>query len=155
MRSDQAQAAQRLGVPVPADFWPVSRHQQTRLVQIPLTPALEPWLGRAIVLRATQTMVGNSAFHIAPAPEPVRLLGPGGVEFGYTIFPPFRGQGYATEACQALMGWAQQQGVMRFLLSLSPDDQPSLRIAAQFGFVKIGSQIDEEDGLEEVYERLL
>ena len=51
------------------------------------------------------------------------------------------------------MAWAQQQGVKRFVLSISPQNQPSLRIAAHFGFVKIGEQIDEEDGLEEIYER--
>jgi len=153
MRSDQAQAAQLLGVPIPAEWWPVSAHTQARLEQVRHNPALEPWVERAIVLRATQTMVGSIAFHMAAEPEPVRPLGPGGVEFGYTIFPPFRRQGYATEACQALLTWAQQQGVTRFVLSISPHNQPSLRLAAHFGFVKIGSQMDEEDGLEDIYER--
>lgn len=153
INGDQAQAAQWLGVPIPAEWWPVSHHIHERLAQVRLNPALAPWLGRAIVLRATQTMVGSIAFHMASEPEPVRPLGPGGVEFGYTIFPPFRRQGYATEASQALMTWAQQQGVKRFVLSISPQNQPSLRIAAHFGFVKIGSQMDEEDGLEDIYER--
>ncbi len=153
MRGDLAQAAHLLGVPVPADWWPVSPHILDRLAQAQRNPALEPWLGRAIVLRAAQTMVGSIAFHMAPEPEPVRPLGPGGVEFGYTIFPQFRRQGYATEASQALMNWAQQQGVTRFVLTISPENQPSLRIAAHFGFVKIGSHIDEEDGLEDIYER--
>lgn len=155
LRGDQAQATQLLGLPIPAEFWPLSPHIHERLAQVQHNPALTPWLGRAIVLRASQTMVGSIAFHMAPAPEPVRPLGPGGVEFGYTIFSPFRRQGYATEACQALMMWAQQQGVTRFILSISPMNEPSLRIAAHFGFVKIGSQMDEEDGLEEIYERCL
>ena len=145
IRGDQAQAAQVLGVPVPADFWPISQYIPMRLAQVRRNPALLPWLGRA--------MVGSIAFHMAPEPEPVRPLGPGGVEFGYTVFPQFRCQGYATEASLALMIWAQQQGVTRFILSISPQNQPSLRIAAHRGFIKIGSQIDEEDGLEEIYER--
>jgi [ribosomal protein S5]-alanine N-acetyltransferase len=153
MRGAQTHAAQLLGVPIPTEWWPVSHHKLERLEQARRNPALQPWLERAIVLRATQTMVGTIAFHMAPEPESVRPLGPGGVEFGYTIFPPFRRQGYATEACQALMMWAQQQGVTRFVLSISPENQPSLRIAAHFGFVKIGSQMDEEDGLEDIYER--
>ncbi|MFN8493302.1 MAG: GNAT family protein [Caldilineaceae bacterium] len=153
LRGDQGQAAQLLGLPIPADFWPLSTHIYERLTQVQHNPALEPWLGRAIVLRASQTMVGSIAFHMAPEPEPVRPLGPGGVELGYTIFPSFRRQGYATEACQALMNWARRQGVTRFILSISPANQPSLRIAAHFGFVKIGAQMDEEDGLEEIYER--
>ena len=153
IRGDQAQAEQLLGVPIPAEWWPVSHYKYERLEQARRNPALEPWLERAIVLRSSPTMVGSIAFHMAPAPEPVRPLGPGGVEFGYTIFPPFRRQGYATEASAALMTWAQQQGVTRFILSISPQNQPSLRLAAHFGFVKIGEQMDEEDGLEEIYER--
>ena len=155
IRGDQAQAAQLLGVTIPADWWPVSRFTQIRLAQVRRDPALQPWLDRAIVLRQQQTMVGSINFHTAPDPEYLRALAPGGVEFGYTVFPEFRRQGYATEACLALMTWAQQQGVTRFILSISPQNQPSLRIAAHFGFVKIGSHMDEEDGLEDIYERRL
>lgn len=150
---NQAQAEQLLGVPIPAEWWPVSQYSRDRVAQTLENPALQPWLERAIVLRSTQTMIGNIAFHMAHPPEPLRPLGPGGVEFGYTIFAPFRGQGYATEASQALMAWAQQQGVRRFVLTISPDNQPSLRIAARLGFTKIGSQMDDEDGLEDIYER--
>ncbi len=157
LRDDQAQAAELLGVPIPADFWPVSPFMHMRLAQVRRNPALLPWLGRAMVLRASPamvgTMVGTIAFHMAPEPEPVRPLGPGGVEFSYTVFPQFRRQGYATEASLALMHWAQQQGVTRFILSISPQNQPSLRLAARLGFVKIGSQMDEEDGPEDIYER--
>lgn len=39
------------------------------------------------------------------------------------------------------------------MLSISPNNQPSLGIAEHFGFVKIGSQVDEEDGLEDIDER--
>ena len=149
---DQAQAAQLLGVSLPAEWWPVPHHTRDRVAQALQNPALQPWLERAIVLRSTQTMIGSIAFHMAHPPEPLRPLGPGGVEFGYTIFAPFRGQGYATEASAALMIWALQQGVRRFVLTISPDNQPSLRIAARLGFTKIGSQMDDEDGLEDVYE---
>jgi RimJ/RimL family protein N-acetyltransferase len=51
------------------------------------------------------------------------------------------------------MAWARQQGVTRFVLSISPTNAPSVRIANRLGFVKIGSQMDEADGLEEIYER--
>ncbi len=153
LRDDQVQAAQLLGLPIPAEWWPVSHHKRERLAQAHANPALEPWMERAIVLRATQTMIGSIAFHMAAPPDPVRPLGPGGVEFGYTIFAPYRRQGYATEACQGLVDWAEQQGVKRFILTISPENQPSLRNAAHFDFVKIGSQLDEEDGLEEIYER--
>lgn len=154
LRGDQIAAAHLLGVPIPAEWWLLSEYKLDRRAQARANPALLPWMERAIVLRSAQTMVGSIAFHMAPEPEPVRPLGPGGVEFGYTIFPPFRRLGYATEACQALMTWARQQGVTRFILTISPENQPSLRIAAHFGFVKIGTQWDEEDGIEDIYERL-
>lgn len=150
---DHTRTAQILGVPIPVDFWPVSEYMHMRLAQVQRNPALLPWLGRAIVLRSSTTMVGFIGFHMASPPEPVRPLGPGGVEFGYTVYSQFRRQGYATEACLALMQWAQQQGVTRFILSISPQNLPSLRIAANLGFTKIGTQMDEEDGVEDIYER--
>lgn len=150
---DQAQATQLLGVIIPAEWWQVRGFMPMRLEQARRDPTYHPWLPRAIVLRRQQRMVGYISFHTAPDPEYLRALAPGGVEFGYTIFPQFRRQGYATEACQALMHWAHQQQVTRFILSISPENQASLRIAAHFGFVKIGSHMDEEDGLEDIYER--
>lgn len=39
----------------------------------------------------------------------------------------------------------------RFVLSTDPANLPSVRIAEHFGFCKLGSHIDEEDGLEDVY----
>jgi RimJ/RimL family protein N-acetyltransferase len=127
---------------------------QLRLDQLRQNPDLEPWLLRAIVLRAERGMIGHIGCHSAPGPDYLRALAPGGVELGYTIFPPFRRRGYATEACAALMGWAQQMHrVPRFVLSISPANDPSRRIAQHFGFCKIGTQIDEQDGPEDIFVR--
>jgi RimJ/RimL family protein N-acetyltransferase len=153
LANDQANATQLLGVTIPAEWWQVRGLMPMKLEQVRRDPTFYPWLPRAIVLRQQQLMIGYINFHTAPDPEYLRQLAPGGVEFGYTVFPQFRRQGYATEACLALMTWAQQQQVTRFVLSISPENQPSLRIAVHFGFVKIGSHIDEEDGLEDIYER--
>ena len=49
IRGDQAQTAELLGVPVPADFWPVSPYIHDRLAQVRRNQALLPWLGRAMV----------------------------------------------------------------------------------------------------------
>ncbi|MDA1075078.1 MAG: GNAT family protein [Proteobacteria bacterium] len=152
LQDDRVLAEQILGFAVAHEWWPVSVHKQLRLQQVDANPALEPWMERAIVRRSSQTVVGSIAFHMAAAPDPVRPLGPGGVEMGYTIFSPHRRQGYASEACQALMIWAQTQGVSRFVLSISPLNEPSVRIAERLGFHKIGTQVDEDDGLEDIYE---
>ena len=87
------------------------------------------------------------------------MNGPGAddaVEIGYTIFEPWRGRGYATEAARALMEWARaEHGIRRFIASVAPGNAPSLAIVRRLGFEQTGEQWDEEDGLELVWERLV
>ncbi len=69
-------------------------------------------------------------------------------------FPLDQRQGYATEACAALTAWVEkEQCVTCFVVSISPNNLPSLRLAQDFGFRKIGSHIDAEDGPEDIYRR--
>jgi len=155
LEGDIRKAEQELRRSVPAG-WPGEDAGvlSLRLKQLADEPALQPWLIRAMVLRETATMVGHIGFHTAPDPEYLRPLSPGGVEFGFTVFPAFQRQGFAREAARALMDWAHQtHGVQRFVLSIRPDNLPSQRLAAQLGFLRIGSHIDEIDGLEEILER--
>jgi RimJ/RimL family protein N-acetyltransferase len=50
------------------------------------------------------------------------------------------------------MDWATRaHGVRRFVLSISPANEPSLRLARKFGFRKVGSVTDPEDGVEDVF----
>jgi RimJ/RimL family protein N-acetyltransferase len=107
------------------------------------------WLVRGLVLRKEGTIVGHAGFHGPPGSFG---LDPGKAELGYTVFPPYRGRGYATEAAVALMDWAGGEGVSRFVASVSPGNEPSLAIVAKLGFVQTGQQWDEEDGLELVFE---
>ena len=91
-------------------------------------------------------MVGHIGFH--GSPEAI-----GCAELGYTVMPNRRRQGYATEAATALMDWAAlEHGVHRFFVSISPGNASSLAMAAQLGFRQVGEQIDEEDGMEYVFE---
>src|SRR5207237_8332173 len=95
----------------------------------------------------TRVMVGRFNFHGPPEN--------GAAEVGYTIQPEHRRRGYATEATAAMLDWARaEHGVRRFIASISPDNEPSLRLARHLGFVQIGEQMDEEDGLELVFELL-
>jgi len=124
-----------------------------RLKQIDKDPAQKPWLLRAMVLRGTGVMVGYIGFHTPPGAQYLEPYSPGAVEFGFTVFPPFRRQGYAREASVALMRWAREtHGVSRFVLSISPDNVASHALAAGLGFVIIGAHIDEMDGPEDVLE---
>jgi RimJ/RimL family protein N-acetyltransferase len=124
-----------------------------RLKQLDDKPSLQPWLLRAMGLRQTGVMVGHIGFHTPPGAAYLGPFSPGAVEFGFTVFPAFRRQGYAREASLALMRWAQQaHGVTKFVLSIRPDNTASQALAAQLGFVRIGSHVDEVDGPEDILE---
>jgi [ribosomal protein S5]-alanine N-acetyltransferase len=125
-----------------------------RLTQPEDGPTLQPWLVRAMAIRETGIMVGHIGSHTAPCADYLRPFSPEGVEFGYTVFPAYRRQGYAREAAIALMNWSHlSHAVKKFVMSVRPDNIPSQCLAAQLGFVRIGSHIDEVDGLEEILER--
>jgi len=154
LRRDRAEAERLLGVPLPAD-WPgeCERLLTMRLGQIDEDPAVGPWLVRAMVLRDERAMVGNIGFHTAPNPDYLLPYSPGAVEFGFSVDEPYRRRGYAREASLALMRWAHDvHGVTKFIMTISPENVASQSLAAGLGFVRIGSHIDEVDGLEEILE---
>lgn len=124
-----------------------------RINQLQINPKLRPWMLRAMVLHSTRRMVGRIGFHDGPGSEHLISRSPLAAEFGYEVFPEFRRQGYAHEASLGMMNWARRvHGVPAFILSISPDNEASQGLARKLGFKKIGSQIDEIDGLEEVLE---
>ena len=109
-------------------------------------PAEEPWLLRAIVLRDSAEAVGYANFHAPPDER-------GMVEIGYTILPSQRRHGYATEAANGMWDWAARNGARILRAAISPDNEPSLALVRRAGFVEVGSQIDEIDGLELIFEK--
>lgn len=151
-----AEAEALLGARLPdawAELEPVLR---LRLRQLEQKPGIEPWLTRAVVLADEARVVGVAGFHGPPGGEWLRAFAPGGVEFGYTIFPPDRRRGFAAEASRGLMDWAAGvHGVQRFLLSIAPDNAISARLAAGLGFRRAGEWVHEQRGLEHVYVRAL
>jgi RimJ/RimL family protein N-acetyltransferase len=148
-RLEEAEA--ELGFPFPEGFpdEEMAGFLRLRLGQMRSDPESQRWLVRALVLREGRTMVGHAGFHGPPGSFG---LAPGKAEIGYTVYPPFRGRGYATEAAAALMDWAVGEGVHQFVFSIGPWNEPSLAIARKLGFEKTGEQWDDEDGLEHVYE---
>lgn len=150
---DLAACEARIGLDIPADWLNKTGVMRRRLTQLQADPTLQPWLIRAVSLRQERVMVGYIGFHDQPGAAYLNELAPGGAEFGYTIFPRFRRNGYAREASLALMQWAHtEHGVTRFVVSISPTNTPSLNLAHQLGFTKIGAHIDEEDGPEDIFE---
>jgi RimJ/RimL family protein N-acetyltransferase len=156
LRGDLATATALLGGTISPDWLQDQWLMRLRLDQLMADPALQPWLLRAVVRRQDHVMIGHIGCHTAPGAAYLRPWAPDGVEFGYTIFPPFRRQGYATEAADALMGWAQRTyAVGRFVMTISPTNVPSRRIAQHFGFHQVGTHVDPEDGPEDIFVREL
>ena len=153
LEGDRARAEELMGLTLPTEWFKETALIAIRPKDYQRDPELQPWLLRAIGLRAQGRMIGHIGFHTQPNPPYLAKIAPGGIEFGYTIFSSFRRQGYAYEAAQALMHWAcEQGGVSRFVLSISPQNIPSLALAQKLGFVRIGSHVDDEDGIEEIFE---
>ena len=149
------EAEKLLNTAVPT-VWDIPRYVlELRLSQLEANPELQPWLLRVISLRKCRLLVGHIGFHTAPGAEYLSALSPGGVEFGVGVLEPWRRHGVATEASEAMMRWAREEHqVHRFVLSISPENLPSLGLAAKLGFRKIGSHLDEVDGPEDIFERV-
>lgn len=152
LRGDANRTAALLDAAAPA-YWKGSPTLlEMRLRQMTSEPELEPWLVRAMVHRQTRELIGHLGFHTGPNPPYLRELGLRGVEMGYTVFEPYRRQGYAREAAAAMMRWARDEhGVSEFVLSIAPTNEPSLRIARGFGFTYHSVFHDPDDGVEHIY----
>jgi [ribosomal protein S5]-alanine N-acetyltransferase len=120
-----------------------------RLRQMREDERFQTWCPHAVVLGGQ--MIGHAGFHGPPGVNSLHY--PDAVEFGYNIFAAYRGRGFATQAARMLMDMAEERaGIRRFVLSVAPTNEPSLAIVRKLGFVKAGERIDDEDGLELVFE---
>jgi len=147
----RAEAESTLGLELPPD-WPDGHDfgfLRLRRDQARADPAREEWLPRAIAFDGR--MVGHIGFHGPPGvngPKKANAL-----EVGYTVFEPFRRRGYATEAVVAILDWARaEHGVRHFVASVSPGNEPSLALVRRLDFRQTGTQWDDEDGEELVFE---
>jgi [ribosomal protein S5]-alanine N-acetyltransferase len=120
-----------------------------RLAQVEGDPSIRQWLGRLMVITdrsGERRVIGTIGFHGRPDEQ-------GRLEVGYRVEAPYRRQGYAREAVRALIDWAASaHGIHRFIASISPTNEASLRLAEGFGFQRTGEHIDEIDGLEIEFE---
>jgi RimJ/RimL family protein N-acetyltransferase len=146
---DRAAASAAAGVELPEFFaseectwlW------RLRLDQLDAAPAIARWIARAAVDRATGVVVGHAGFH--GPPDASRM-----VEMGYAVDPGHRRRGYARAMVRELLRRAQEEPeVATVRATISPDNVASLATIAGLGFVLVGRQDDEVDGLELVFER--
>lgn len=144
--------AQILQLSVPPQWYEAQDLLRIRLQQMMRDPTYQSWSLRAISLKDRRVMVGYINCHSKPGADYLKPFSSYGVEFGYTIFPQHRRQGYAREACLVLMKWAyENHHVSEFVVSIAPDNVPSRRLAESLGFIQVGSHTDEVDGPEDIF----
>lgn len=117
-----------------------------RLADVKAHPERIRWYYRMIVDRIRNQTVGSVSFHASPDER-------GMVEIGIGIAQLEQGNGFASEALEGMWNWViDEPGVHYLRYTVSPENAPSMAIIRKFGFPLIGEQIDEEDGLELIYE---
>jgi [ribosomal protein S5]-alanine N-acetyltransferase len=119
-----------------------------RLRQMRQDPRFLEWCPHAVVLDGV--MIGHAGYHGPPGVNARSY--PEAVEIGYTIEASYRGHGHATAAAAELLRKAEERGVRHFFASSSPRNEPSLAIIRKLGFTRTGEVMDDEDGVELVFE---
>ncbi len=136
--------------PVPLTEWLAGSDCRStwryRAAQVRTTPADLPWVTGVLWSEDEQLAVGKAGFHAAPDAD-------GMVEAGYAVDPAHRRRSYARAALELMIERTREHPAVRtFRLTVSPTNAPSLGLVAQYPFVAVGEQWDDEDGLETIYE---
>ncbi len=102
----------------------------------------DPWIhGFALIQRADNAVVGSCGFKGPPNAN-------GAVEISYGVDPDYRGNGYATEAAQALVTYAFKNSKVHVVRAHTlPEVNASTRVLIKCGFKQVGEVIDPDDGL--------
>ncbi len=147
--NDLARASELAGMQL-TDFYTsddISWLWALRAKQIEADAESENWAASIVVDSETGTAVGHAGFHAPPDEN-------GLVEIGYSIDPLRRRQGFARATVAALLARAASEpAVVTVRASISPTNAASLATIAGYGFEHVGEQIDDEDGLEYIFER--
>ncbi len=145
---DLAAAGAEAGVTL-TDFFTTERAcmlWRMRCDQLAADPGGAPWITRLLGVRPDGTVAGHAGFHGPPDDT-------GMVELGYSVVPELRRRGYARAMLTELLRRAAADPAARTVrASIAPDNAASLATIAGFGFIEVGEQMDEIDGLEIIYE---
>lgn len=90
----------------------------------------------AVCLRETGTFIGLVSLNRAEGEQDVAY------DLGYRFDEGYHGQGYATEACLAVMAYAfEDLGAARLTSGTAAANEASCRLLARLGFTKTGEQV--------------
>jgi RimJ/RimL family protein N-acetyltransferase len=128
--------------------WPEEdrRVLRYRVETLDADPSAAPYLLHVAVRDGA--FVGRIGCHSAPDEN-------GTVEIGYAVAAAMRGQGLGGLIVDLFLAWLTSRGVIHVEASVSPDNEPSLRLLDRRGFVETGERWDEEDGCELVLSKRL
>ncbi|WP_431918826.1 GNAT family N-acetyltransferase [Nonomuraea jabiensis] len=119
---------------------------QVRIGQMAADPRHARWMARQAVTGPEGVVIGHAGFHGPPDEA-------GMVEIGYAVAPDFRRQGYGRAILIELLRRAAAEPEVRTVrATISPDNVASLATIAGFGFVQVGEDWDEEEGLGLIFE---
>ena len=117
-----------------------------RVPQIKADPLVNKWFVRWIVLKGSHEIIGSTSFHGAPNDA-------GMIEIGLGIDQRFQRQGFAFEALTGMWSWVcAEDGVNVLRYTVAATNTASIGLINKFGFTRVGEQLDEIDGPEEIYE---
>ena len=102
----------------------------------------DPWiLGFRMLRRDDGTCVGQCGYKGPPNSDGV-------VEIAYFVEPDYQGNGYATEAAEALTKYAFQTNEVELVCAHTlPERNASTRVLTKAGFQNVGEVVDPDDGL--------
>jgi [ribosomal protein S5]-alanine N-acetyltransferase len=100
------------------------------------------WYSWAFISPIMNRLIGVGGFKGAPDAR-------GQVEIDYSMLVSYREQGLATEAVNALLGWAYGHGNVKRVIARTRSDQgPPQRVLEKAGFRSISKQPDPDEGVE-------
>jgi RimJ/RimL family protein N-acetyltransferase len=119
---------------------------QIRSRQVAEDPADAVWVTGVIWDEEQHLAVGRAGYHGPPDAAGV-------VEIGYAVDRAYRRRGYARAALEALLQRAADEPQVHTVrVAITPGNRASYELVSQYGFIEVGEQWDDEDGLEIVYE---
>ncbi len=117
--------------------WPPIYHDEAALrftsEKLSKSPSERGWWLWYLIERSTRTACGAAGFKGPPDANGV-------VEVGYSVLPTHHRKGLASEAVQALLGWARDRGARRVVAETLPELLPSIGLLEKLGFERVPSQ---------------
>ncbi|GII57779.1 N-acetyltransferase [Planotetraspora thailandica] len=108
----------------------------------------------AVTTAADGRLVGNLLLKPIPLSAGESTDEPNDVEIGWALHPDVRGQGYATEAAQAVLSDAFSRGLAKVVAVTDPGNHASQAVCRRLGMTHLGRTTRYYDAPLELFEQL-